>query len=377
MAIISAHFFRTGVSLVFVVVLHFALISHSELAVVLNPPEAVLAGCGWRVADGAWNDSGAQLALPVGTHVVTFRPLDGWVAPLPWTVTITDPDRTSTILATYSKTAAPEAQIHLVLEVTGAVSGRRHPLTLSAVDQADDAYHPAEDIAVYLPCIEGWSSLAMTAEGANDGLLWDTRALRPKTTWTITGVISETDQLSLAWRTADLPDEVALVMTGALLPAPIDMAAASSCALTSPGPFRIQVQARYPRLHSTTYILESGWNAIGVVHQLLDASARELADLRPWTYDSATGALATGRDLSPGTACWVFVPTKTKLELLGTDVDDSRRNAANLQSGWSFETVFTPTPASADSPAWKWRRRRFVRETNVLTPGVGYWIYRP
>jgi len=84
-----------------------------------------------------------------------------------------------------------------------------------------------------------------------------------------------------------------------------------------------------------------------------------------------------GATYRPGTACWVFVPTKTKLELLGTDVDDGWRNAANLQSGWSFETVFTPTPASADNQAWRWRRRRFVRETNVLTPGVGYWIYRP
>ncbi|HOG50025.1 MAG TPA: hypothetical protein PKY10_05510 [Lentisphaeria bacterium] len=377
MAIISARFFRISASLVSAVVLHSALVSRSELAVVLNPPEVVLAGCGWQVADGPWNDSGVQLELPVGTHVVTFRPLEGWVAPLPWTVAITDEERSSTILATYSKTAAPEAQIHLVLDVTGAVSGRRHPLTLSAVDQADDAYHPAEDIGVYLPYIEGWSSLAMTTAGVDDGLFWDTRALRPETTWTITGIISETDPLTLAWRTADLPGEVAMVMTGAILPAPIDMAATTSWALTSPGPFRIQVQARHPRLRSTTYILEAGWNTIGVVHQLLDTSARRLADMRPWIHDDATGALIASRDLPPGAVGWVFVPTKTKLELLGTDTDDGRQNTTNLQSGWSFETVFTPTPPSADCSAWRWRRRRFVLETNELTPGVGYWIYRP
>ncbi len=377
MAISSAHFFRVSVSLVSAVALHSSLVSRSDLAVVLNPPEAVLAGCGWRVADGAWNDSGVQLELPAGTHVVTFRPLGGWVAPLPWTVTITDPERPSTILATYSKTAAPEAQIHLVLDVTGAVSGRRHPLTLSAVDQANDAYHPAEDIGAYLPFSEGWSSLAVTAEGADNGLFWDTRALRPETTWTVAGVISETDPLTLTWRTADLPDEVAMVMTGALLPAPIDMTATTSCTLTSPGPFHIQVQARHPRLRSTTYALEAGWNVIGVVHQLLDASARRLADMQPWTHHGATGTLSASRDLPPGAACWVFALAKAQLELLGTDVDDGQQNARNLQPGWSFETVFTPTPATDASPAWKWRRRRFVRETNTLTPGVGYWIYRP
>lgn len=368
---------RTAISLVSAAFLLFAAVSHSELTVFLNPPEAVLAGGGWRVATGSWNDSGARLELPAGTHVLIFRDLDGWVAPPPWTVTVEYPDRLSTIQATYSKTPAPGAQFHLALDVTGAISGRRHPLTLIAVDQADDAYHPAEDIGAYLAGVVGWSSLAVTATGAAAGLLWDTRALRPETTWTITGTISETDPLALAWRTTDLPDEVAAVMTGAVLPAPVDMTTTTSCSLTSPGAFRIQIQARHPRLRSTTYLLEAGWNAVGVVHQLLDASARRLADLQPWVHDDTAGALAGGRIPPPGTAGWVFSPTMTKLELLGTDGDDGRRPPPKIQSGWSFETVFRPTPAGAAGPAWKWRRQRFVPETGTLAPGVGYWIYRP
>lgn len=378
MAIASKRVIRATGCLVSAVVLLFSSVCRSGLAVVLNPPEAVLAGAGCRLgAAGLWNDAGALLELPVGTHVLTFRALDGWITPPPWTVTVESPDRLGTILATYSKAPLPEAQFHLVLDVTGAVSGRRHPLTLAAADQADDAYHPAEDIGVYLPGAEGWSALALTAPGADAGLLWDTRALRPETTWTITGAVTAADPLVLAWRATDLSDDVEVVMTGAVLPEPVDMSVTTSCSLTSPGFFRIQIQARQARLRSMTYLLEAGWNAVGIVHQLLDTSARRLADLQPRSLDGAAGAFSAGHTVPPGRACWVFTPTRTRLELLGMDKDDDGPSAPETRSGWSFETVAGTTLSNAAGQAWEWQRRRFVRATDALTPGVGYWIYRP
>ena len=91
----------------------------------------------------------------------------------------------------------------------------------------------------------------------------------------------------------------------------------------------------------------------------------------------AAGAFSAGHTVPPGRACWVFTPTRIRLELLGMDKDDDGPSAPETRSGWSFETVAGTTLSNPAGQAWKWQQQHFVRETDTLTPGIGYWIYRP
>lgn len=53
-----------------------------DLRVTLSPQEAVDAGAQWAVDGSAWLNSGdTAIELPSGDHRVTFRPIEGWIAP--------------------------------------------------------------------------------------------------------------------------------------------------------------------------------------------------------------------------------------------------------------------------------------------------------
>ncbi len=343
------------------------------VVVLLHPPEAVQAGASWRTGDGPWQAPGCPTAMPAGTHEVTFRVLPGWTAPPPWPVTVEYPDRTSTILASYSKQPPDDALLHLVVNVAGTTSGRRHPLTLLALDGARDAYHPDEDIGNYLPPAQGWSEIVLEAEGAPQGLLWDARALRPETTWTIAGSLTAGDELTLDWRDATFPPGTSAWLRLAPLAPPLDMAGSRGCTLTAAGNVLIQIQVRHDHLQSMAYQLTPGWNAIGVVHQLLDTSAKRLAALKPMMAED--DAMTVAGHVPPGRACWVFTPAALRLELLGTAPDDTTADTA--KHGWSFRTVFVPTTLEHGNQAWTWREHGFATEDGILVPGVGFWTFQP
>ena len=51
-----------------------------SLKVTITPPSAIDAGAQWSVDGGAtWNDSGAEVLLPVGQYTVQFKELEGWL----------------------------------------------------------------------------------------------------------------------------------------------------------------------------------------------------------------------------------------------------------------------------------------------------------
>ncbi len=78
------------------------------IKVTITPPAAVSAGAQWRVDGGEWIDSGqTQDGLPVGSHTVTFKPVDDWAAPAARTVTVAD-GQTATLNTTYTQQPASE-----------------------------------------------------------------------------------------------------------------------------------------------------------------------------------------------------------------------------------------------------------------------------
>lgn len=74
-----------------------------SLEVTITPQDAVDAGAQWRVAGGAWLDSGQlQTALPVGSYSVEFKDLSGWATPASQTLVVFG-DQTTTTVGTYTK----------------------------------------------------------------------------------------------------------------------------------------------------------------------------------------------------------------------------------------------------------------------------------
>ena len=64
--------------------------NQGNITVALAPSAAVDAGAQWRVDGGAWQDSGATLEkVNAGQHVITYKPVAGWVTPADATVSVT------------------------------------------------------------------------------------------------------------------------------------------------------------------------------------------------------------------------------------------------------------------------------------------------
>jgi uncharacterized repeat protein (TIGR02543 family) len=63
--------------------------NQGNLKVTLTPPEAMTAGAQWAVDGGDWQAGGATVEkLKAGDHLVSFKPVNGWIAPADSTVTI-------------------------------------------------------------------------------------------------------------------------------------------------------------------------------------------------------------------------------------------------------------------------------------------------
>ena len=71
-------------------------ISASPLIVTIVPPEAAEAGGQWNVDGGPWFDSGESvIGLANGSHIISFKTVDGWGTPANQTVTIADKQATN------------------------------------------------------------------------------------------------------------------------------------------------------------------------------------------------------------------------------------------------------------------------------------------
>ncbi len=90
-------------------------ISEGDLAVMLTPPEAIVAGARWRLTDekaGVWHDdtvydpvsqtSSTVLRSPIGIHTLTFKEIAGWRKPVDQQVELTT-DETTFAVGNYIK----------------------------------------------------------------------------------------------------------------------------------------------------------------------------------------------------------------------------------------------------------------------------------
>ncbi|MCP4110150.1 MAG: hypothetical protein GY749_32280 [Desulfobacteraceae bacterium] len=84
----------------------FEVLSSGEtglLQVNIEPADAVTAGAQWKTDSGSWQNSGATLSgQTVGTHIVSFKTIDGWTALTSQTVSITA-GGTATTTGTYTR----------------------------------------------------------------------------------------------------------------------------------------------------------------------------------------------------------------------------------------------------------------------------------
>lgn len=68
---------------------------NGTLTVTIVPAAVATAGAQWRIGGGAWQNSGASLAVPAGTVAVEFKDSAGWVKPVNLTVTVQDAKNTN------------------------------------------------------------------------------------------------------------------------------------------------------------------------------------------------------------------------------------------------------------------------------------------
>jgi sugar lactone lactonase YvrE len=61
----------------------------TSIRVTILPDSAVTAGAQWRTATSDWLNSGDSIQVPAGQHTLYFKPVNGWIAPSPTTVTVT------------------------------------------------------------------------------------------------------------------------------------------------------------------------------------------------------------------------------------------------------------------------------------------------
>jgi len=71
-----------------------------KLVVNIAPPEVVVSGAQWRVNGGRWFNPAIEYPLPSGSYTVEFKRVEGWLAPMPTQVSITN-DVTTILDASY------------------------------------------------------------------------------------------------------------------------------------------------------------------------------------------------------------------------------------------------------------------------------------
>lgn len=74
-----------------------------SLQVTIIPAGAIVAGAQWQVDGGGFQNAGAAISgLPIGTHTVSFKAINGWTTPANQTVAIAA-NQTTTVTGTYVK----------------------------------------------------------------------------------------------------------------------------------------------------------------------------------------------------------------------------------------------------------------------------------
>ncbi|HUW59515.1 MAG TPA: cytochrome c3 family protein [Candidatus Bathyarchaeia archaeon] len=98
------------------------VVSTGALTVTIQPAQAVAAGGQWRVGGGAYRDSGVTVSgLSVGPHVVSFKAVTGWTAPVDQTVQIVD-SQTTTATGTYTLIIVPTGALTVTLQPAEAIT---------------------------------------------------------------------------------------------------------------------------------------------------------------------------------------------------------------------------------------------------------------
>src|SRR5208337_158189 len=89
-----------------------------SLQVQLSPTGAVSAGAQWQVDGGSWENSGTTLSnLTLGTHTVSFLPLNNWQTPSNQVVTV-DFGETTNVTGTY----IPLGELEVIISPIGTLS---------------------------------------------------------------------------------------------------------------------------------------------------------------------------------------------------------------------------------------------------------------
>ena len=92
----------------------------SSLSVTITPAEALSAGAQWRIAGGAWQNSGATLSgLSLGNKTVEFKEVYGWTTPASQTVSIIEDELTRT-QAVYAVVTYSQAQLDAAVNAMAA-----------------------------------------------------------------------------------------------------------------------------------------------------------------------------------------------------------------------------------------------------------------
>jgi len=127
-----------------------------SLTVTISPATAVSAGAKWQIDSGDWQDSGSTVSdLSLGTYTVSFKTVEGWIAPASQSVSITT-EEIQTIIGSYTETcikgnidglgAVTLADLILALKLLAGVDS--HGIFLCA-DVNNDGKIGTED-AVYI-----------------------------------------------------------------------------------------------------------------------------------------------------------------------------------------------------------------------------------
>jgi hypothetical protein len=184
----------------------------SGVFVTLQPPDAIASGALWRVAGGAWTNSGSFVPLSAGTYTVDFKPVVGWAEP-PSVSAVVSNEITTFLTGTYYQYA--------ILGYYGTNGGGQFSKPASVVYDKMHRLYVADSendrIQIYSPTSGTWSilgsagtnlgqfnqPLALALDGATNLYVADTindrvqRWNRAANTWTlIAGPGTGTGQLS-------------------------------------------------------------------------------------------------------------------------------------------------------------------------------------
>ncbi len=173
-----------------------------SLTVTITPTDAVTAGAQWRVDGGQWIDSGGtQRDLPVGSHTVTFKPVDGWTAPAARTVTITN-GQTASVNAAYTRQTG---SLTVTITPTDAVTAGAQWRVDGGqwIDSGGTQRDlPVGSHTVTFKPVDGWTAPAARTVTITNGQTASVNAAYTRQTGSLTVTITPTDAVTAGaqWR---------------------------------------------------------------------------------------------------------------------------------------------------------------------------------